>query len=326
MKACAWALEGALRYAVATAVVALALATLLGGPSAERFATTAYVAAIVAAIVAVARWFLPQFDTPLATAGPRFPAIFTFSLGIAVLIVAGALAASQTVAEVRIVALCFGVIGAAAVVHSGAVSALRRQLGDADAVTVTVRYCAIVAVCALAAAALLVTDVTDAFAKLAYAATFVAALALAASLVAPLRAGTFARRIYVQTSRLLATPAAAAVFARAVWYAAATVVAGLFFASLLPPSYAERFATVAYLAALFAAFAIAARWRLRAIDTQPVLPGVRTWPLAAAIVAAWLVGGAALAFSPGAELFAIIVALYATIVAIRRAAPATQPA
>ncbi|MBV8724483.1 MAG: hypothetical protein JO351_00645 [Candidatus Eremiobacteraeota bacterium] len=322
LTACAWALERALRYAAATAVVALAIATLTGGTAAERFATVAYVAAIAAAIAAVLRWFLPALPSQQPAADPRFPAAFAFALGLALLIVAGAAAASQSAAEVRVVALCFAITGAAALVHGGAFSAVRRRLADANYLTVAIRYCVIVALCSLGAAALFAGEATDALAKLAYASAFVAAALVTASLAAPLRAGNLAGRGYAEARRLLATPAAANVFARAAWYCVAAIVAGLALASLLPAVYAERFATAAYLASLLAAFAIGMRWLLRssASDDAPPRAG---WLRAAATVAAWLVAGAALAFSAVAEALLIVAALYAMAAAIRRAALTT---
>ncbi|MBV9027329.1 MAG: hypothetical protein JO311_01815, partial [Candidatus Eremiobacteraeota bacterium] len=306
----------------ATAVVALAIATIAAGTAAERFATVAYVAAIAAAIAAVLRWFLPAAPSTRAVAGAPFPRIFAFALGLALLIAAGAAAASQTAAEIRVVALCFAIAGAAALVHGGAFSAVRRRLTDVNYLTVAIRYCVIVALCSLGAAALFAGEATDALAKLAYASAFVAAALVIASLAAPLRAGALASRGYAEARRLLATPAAADVFARAVWYCVAAIVAGLALASLLPAAYAERFATAAYLASLLAAFAIGMRSLLRSSERDSALPRAG-WPKAAAIVAAWLVAAAALAFSPVAETLLIVAALCVMATAIRRAAPTT---
>lgn len=325
LTACAWAVERALRYAAATAVVALAIATVAGGMAAERFATVAYVAAIAAAIAAVVRWFLPAIPSARPAVGPLFPRIVAFALGLALLIVAGAAAASQSAAEVRVVALCFGIAGAAALVHGGAFSAVRRRLTDANYLTVAIRSCVIVALCSLGAAALFAGEATDALAKLAYASAFVAATLVTASLAAALRAGALATRGYSEARRLLATPAAADVFARAAWYCVAAIVGGFALASVLPAAYAERFATAAYLASLIAAFAIGMRWLLRASACDDALPSGGS-PAAAATVAAWLMAAAALAFSAAAETLLIVATLYVMGVAIRRAAPTTQRA
>ncbi|MBV8196623.1 MAG: hypothetical protein JO263_00690 [Candidatus Eremiobacteraeota bacterium] len=325
LNACAWALERALHYAAATAVVALAIATVATGASAERFATAAYVAAIAAAVIAALRWFLPAPPAAPRAAGPPFPATFTFALGLALLVVASAAAASQSAAEVRVVALCFGIIGGAALVRGGALSAFRRRLADADYLdylTVTIRYCVVVVICALAAAALFAGGVTDAFAKLAYASAFVATVLVTASLVAPSRVGALARTAYAESRRLLAAPAAAGVFARAAWYSVAMIVAGLLLTSVLPAGYGERFATVAYLASLVAAFAIGMRWLLRSADRDGAPPARAQWWRAAAIVAAWLIAGAGLAFSALGETALVVAALCAIAAAIKHAAPA----
>ncbi|MBV9234186.1 MAG: hypothetical protein JO030_09095 [Candidatus Eremiobacteraeota bacterium] len=325
LRACAWALEAALRYAGATAVVALVIATVANAALAERFATAAFVAASAAAGIAAVRWFLSP--APVAPrARPSFPAAFAFALVVALLVLAAAAAASQSVAEVRLLALCFGVIGVAAVARSGVFSALGRRLSAADSHTLSVRYCVIVALCALTAAASFTGGVADAFAKVAYTACVVAAALVAASLLAPLRAGAMARAAYAETRRLLAAPAAPRVFARAAWYCGATMVAGLVLASLLPAQYGERFATAAYLAALVAALAIAMCARVRHSDDEDDGVPQEQWPRIAAIVAGWLVAGAALASSAPAETLLMLAALYAIVATIKRTALATPRA
>jgi hypothetical protein len=315
VSACVWALGKALAYAIATAVVALLLATLLSGADAERFATTAYVATIVAALVLAIKWFLRAAspNAPERAPGPIFPVIFTFAAGVAAFLLLGAALVSQPGNEVLAAAACLGLIAIAALVRGGAVVALNAKLARGDRLFAATRYAAAAAAAALAASALFSSQGAAGFAKLAYVAAVVATLALAASLIAPTRAGAFIERTYLAGSELLKDPAGSWVFARTAEYAVATAVAGLILSGLLPPPYAERFAATAYLATLFAALGIGMSWRLRAFAAEQGTWHGRTlneYLQFAAFVGALLAIGSALQFSFAAEAAAICACLY----------------
>ncbi len=315
MSACAWALGRALAYAIATAVVALLLATLLSGADAERLATTAYVATIVAALVLAIKWFLRagSANAPERARGPLFPVIFTFAAGVAAFLLLGAALVSQPGTEVLAVAACFGLIGFAALARGGAIVAFNAKLARGDRLFAATRYAAVAATAALAASALFSSQGAAGFAKLAYVAAVVATLALAASLIAPTRAGAFVRRTYLAGSKLLQDPAGSWVFARTAEYAVATAVAGLILSSLVPAPYAERFAATAYLATLFAALGIGMSWRLRAFAAEQGTRHGRTlnqYLQFAAFIGAFLAVGSALQFSFAAEAVAICACLY----------------
>jgi hypothetical protein len=326
VSAWAWAVRRGLAYAIATAVVALLLATLFPGGDAERFATTAYAAAIVAALLLTIKWFLPTGSegTLDRSAGPIFPVIFTFAAAVAAFLLLGAALVSQPGTEVLAGAACFGLIGIAALARGGALAALNARLARGDRLSAATRYAAVAAVAALAASALLASQGAAGFAKLAYAAAVAATVTLAASLIAPTHAGAVIRRTYRNGSKLLREPASASVFTRTAEYGVATAVAGLILSSLLPAPYAERFAATAYIATIFAALGIGMAWRLRKVAAAPGPWSIRARDHRlqfAALVGVFLVIGSALQFSSVAEAFAICACLYLIRAAIvKRAA------
>jgi hypothetical protein len=307
-----WALTRALEYAVATAVVGLLLATLLPGADSERFASTGYVAAIVAAVVLAIKWFVPGAPGDVRTSrAPTFPAIFTFSLGVAALLIAGGALIDQPSAEVRAVVICFVLIGAAALVRGGALRAFHKQLAEGDRLTSAIRYAAVVGIAALALCALFAPNAADALPRFGYAALAFITLMLAAQLIAPTRLGAWAQRAWNESAYLLRTPVSVRVFARTLQYALGVAIAALILAGVTPEAYAERFATTAYLAMLFALFALVMLHGHR-LATDSHWDHVFEEPARfAAVLGAALVVGAALAFSPIAEMLAACVFLYA---------------
>lgn len=305
-----WALARALQYAIATAVVGLVLATLLPGADSERFASTAYVAAIVAAIVLVVKWFAPASGAQTSRA-PAFPRIFTFSLGVAALLIAGAALVDQPSAEIRAVAVCFALIGAAALVRAGVLVGFNERLVSGDRLTAATRYAAVVAIVALALGAALAASGTDALARFGYAAAVFATAMLAAQLIARTHLGGWARRTWNEASALLRTPEGARVLARTLQYALGVSIAALILAAVTPEAYAERFATTAYLAVLFAVLALVMRHGRETSTSDGKWGNAFEDPVRfSAVIAAGLLVGAALAFSLIAEMLAACACLY----------------
>ncbi len=316
-----WALGRALAYATATAVVAILIVSFVSGADAERFATIAYIATLAAALILAIKWFLPAAPAtdPSRAQGPVFPAAFTFTSGVGALLLLGAAFASQPGSEVLAVAACFGLVAAAAIVRGGAIAAVNAKLSRGDRLAVAARYAVVAAVVVLAARALLSSNDGEGFARLAYAAVVIATIAIAASLIAPTPAGAALRRGYAKVSSALRAPQSPPIFMRTAQYAVATTIAGLVLATLVPETYAERFTTTAYLAMLFAALGAWMTWRLDD-GMNGVTGGVSSirWPRFALVVAALLVAGAALAFSPIAEALAVCACLYLIGAAILR--------
>jgi hypothetical protein len=323
LNACVWAVGRALAYAIATAIAAILIAALVSGADAERFATTAYVAALAAALLLAIKWFLPEAPAGAFSRarGPVFPAAFSFASGVGALLMLGAAFASQPGSEVLAVAACFGLVAAATLARGGAIAAVNAKLLHGDRLSVATRYSVVAAVVALAARAVLSSG-NEGFARLAYAAAVIATVGIAGSLIAPTPAGAALRRGFAIASSALLARQSARIFARTAQYAVATAVAGLILASLVPEPFAERFTTTAYLATLFAALGIGMTWRLgsAAGGAERGAPGVR-WPRFALVVAALLVAGAALAFSPVAEALAVCACLYLIGAAILKGTP-----
>lgn len=284
--AAAWALGGALRFAVGICVVALFLATTLSGDAAERFATTAYLAAIFAAITLAVRRALPAAFEQRGHAAPAFPTLLTYTIGVvlclsivaalvsypgvealvfvgslasivvAVLVRCGKMAALITVARAPLVRASIRIAAAlqsahAAVARGGTLLALRR-------------YAVVVALCALGFAALAHRDESD-YAEFAYRVMIVATLLFALSTFAPTRAGIWLRDRLARTAGLDDRVSRALAFQRIACYAAVTCIAAMIAASLaasvLAAPFAEGSAIAAYAAAVCATFAVAMECR-----------------------------------------------------------------
>jgi hypothetical protein len=155
-------------------VIALAVSTISSGADTERFATAAYLAAIIAAVILALAWFARDARPLERTHGPIFPATFVFFVWVAAFLFAGTTLASQPGAEVRAVVACFGLIGAAALVRGGALAALHARLTAGGRRSAVTRYAVVITVVALGAGALVGSAESDGFTKLAYAAAVVA--------------------------------------------------------------------------------------------------------------------------------------------------------
>jgi hypothetical protein len=173
--AIAWALGGALRFAIGTAVAALLLATTLRGEAAERLATTAYLAAIFAAVAFALQRFVPAApaDEPNAVSPPTVASFLWFSVGIAIFLSVVAALVSQPVAEVLTLVAGFGLVGLAALARCG------WNPGRAYVFERTAYYSAIVAVAAMLVASLLPAALVEPFAVIAYLAAVAATFAVA---------------------------------------------------------------------------------------------------------------------------------------------------
>lgn len=118
----AWALRGAIRFAIATCVVALLLAAYLSGADAERFATTAYLAAFFAAASLAIKQFLPEADRPeqRSSLRPTFVTILRGAAGILVLVCVVAALVAKPIGEGVAIIAGFALVLAAALARNGA--------------------------------------------------------------------------------------------------------------------------------------------------------------------------------------------------------------
>lgn len=258
----AWALGRALRFAIGTCVVALLLATTLSGEAAERFATTAYLAAIFAALALALQRFLPRTGAEeRSAASAAFPAFLSYSIGVVIFLSIVATLASQPGAEVLALVVAFALVLVAVLVRCGTIAALNVTLTRGGRIVAASRYAVVAVVGALALAALLGGDAAESIVRFAFRLTIVATLLIAASLLAPTNAGAWLQKSYAQTVERLDRFAPAFVFERTASYAAIVAVAAMIQASLLPPPFAEPFAITAYVAAAAAAFGVAMECR-----------------------------------------------------------------
>jgi len=257
-----WAVDRALRYAVATTAVALVFAGLSTGEVAERLATTAYLAAFFTVVLLLLRRFLPQPPEEMPKVQALFPLVFGFAVVVAVLLATAASLASEPSAEGLLIAVCIVAIALATLARSGHIAAAAFALVRGGAIAATLRCLGVAVVVTLAFAAVLPAGEAGDFATLAYRVGIAAAIALAMALLAPTAAGRFAVQAFDDGVAFVRNMSSWNLTGGAT-YAALTAVAALLAASVAPHAYAENLAIFAYCALAVAAVAVALRWRLQ---------------------------------------------------------------
>lgn len=277
--AISWAVERALRYAVAVTAVALVFAGLAGGEDAERLATTAYLAAFFTVVMLVMRRFLPKTSDEVPRTQALFPLVFGFSVVVAILLATAASLASEPSAEGLLIAVCIVTIALAALARSGHIAAAGFALARGGTIAATLRCLGIAVVAMLALAAALPSGVASDLATLAYRVVFAAAIALAVALLAPTAAGRFAAKS-LEDGVAFARNMGSWNLTAGATYPTLAAVAALVAASVAPRDYAEGLVIFAYCALAVAAVAIAMRWRLQLSghrETSParLAPGTR---------------------------------------------------
>jgi hypothetical protein len=257
-----WAVERGLRYSVATTVVALVFAGLSSGEDAERLATTAYLAAFFSVIMLVLRRVLPPPPSELPKGQALFPAVFGFSVIVALLLVAAAALATEPSAEGFLIAACIAAVGVATLARSGRIAAAGSALVQGGTIAATLRCLGVAVLITLAIAAILPAGEAGDFAALAYRVVFAGAIALAISLLAPTKAGRFAVMSYDEAVAFVRGLGSWNLMA-GVTYAGIAAGGALLVASVAPAQLAEEFVKFAYLALASGAVAIALRWWLQ---------------------------------------------------------------
>ena len=258
----AWALGRALRLAIGTSVLALILATTLSGTTAERLATTAYLAAIFAAAALAIGRFLPTGEPDeSAVASRAFPTFLIYSIGVVILLSVVAGLVSQPGAEGFALAAGAMLVVVAMLGRCGAITAFSAALTRGGIIAAGSRYAVLVAVCALAIGALVGGYTADTIVTFAFQVAVAATLLIAASLLTPTKAGVFVQKTYARTIATLDRLARSFVFERTASYAAIVAIAAIVPATFLPAAHAEPFAIAAYTAAFAAAFGVAMECR-----------------------------------------------------------------
>ena len=271
-EAVAWALTGAIRYAIGVALLAILLAVLMPDPGGERFATTAYLAAIFVAIVVGTKWlvFRGVSDGSSRPAAVTFPRVLTFTTGLLGLLAIVSALVAQPGAESALILYCLAAVALAAFGRAGAFAWLHAKLAGGDRAVATIRYSAIVGALALLINALLRSAISEFFATIAYAAALVGATTLAWRLAAPTALGALVKQSWTESSEVVTQLSSNLAFARLVNASVVAMVASILMASVLRRPFSEPFATVAYLAGVFAAVGVGMEcWRRRAQPAEP---------------------------------------------------------
>ncbi|MGA9945031.1 MAG: hypothetical protein WBP75_08325 [Candidatus Cybelea sp.] len=260
-----WALRGAVGFAIVTCVVALLLAAYLSGDASERFATTAYLAAVFAAVALAITQFVPGTDRQErpARSMPAFPTLLGSALGILVFISVVAALVSQPGGELIALVAGFGLVVLAALVRRGTFGPLNARLAALRprSLRVAATHGLAASFGALAVAPLLPDDAAGIAAAFGYRLFFVAALLLLWSLLAPTNAGAFARERYARAIGYVDRLARDLLFERLATYAAALAAVAFVSASLLRGAFAEPLATIGYLASIACAIGVAMECR-----------------------------------------------------------------
>jgi hypothetical protein len=254
-------LRQATRLAVGTCVTALVLAAVLGGEAPERFATTAYLAAIFLAVVLVASRLLRGGVTAGTGAGAAFPSFLSYSVCVAIFLSVGATLVSQPGGEVLATFACVALIVAVAAVRCGAVASLNGALVRGGFLAAASRYAVLGTVVAFGIAALTGGDAGETFTKFAYRLMVLVAMLIVASLLAPGIIGVWLRRNFERSVATLDRYMRALVFERTATSAAFAAVAAMLVASIVPVGFAEPFAIIAYLAGAAAVVGVAMECR-----------------------------------------------------------------
>jgi hypothetical protein len=255
--AAAWALRGAVRLAIGSCVVALLLAGVMGGDAGERFATTAYLAVIFAAVALALERLFPQPREPIARpAELSFPVALFFTLALVVFVGIVAALVARPGAEAQIFIVCFALVLVAALARSGAIAAMNAALLRGGAVAAVMRYAVAFGIAAIALVPLVSADAAEAAARTGYRAFLFATLLFAWLLFAPTALGVRLRSRFANELTQLDALGQTLLFQRITTWAAIVAAGALVVASLLRNAFAEPLAVTAYVAAAAAAFGV----------------------------------------------------------------------
>ncbi|HEY2476390.1 MAG TPA: hypothetical protein VGI19_16540 [Candidatus Cybelea sp.] len=270
--ALAWALSGAVRYAIATALVALLLTVLLPDVSAERFATTAYLALIFAAIIVAVKWavFGGVAEGLTRPVVPTFPSVLGFLVGLVIVLMTCAAFVSDPGAELKLIGYCLAAVAIAAFGRARALEWLGAKLSAGGPVAATTRYSAVIGAIALLLSALLPAGIAELLTIIAYGAALVAASTLAWHLAAPAPVRDLILQVWADVSRIVGQFSSEAFCERVITTSLIVLTAAVVMASVLRRPFSEPFATVAYVAAISAAVGVALECLRR--RTQPAEP------------------------------------------------------
>lgn len=311
-EALAWALTGAIRYAIAIALLAIFLAVLTPDPGGERFATTAYLAAIFVAIVVGTKWLVFRgAGDGLRRPAVTFPRVLGFTTGLLGLLAIVSALVAEPGAESALILYCLAAVALAAVGRAGAFAWIHAKLAGGDRALATIRYSAIVAALALLMNALLASAISEFLSTIAYAAALVGATTLGWRLAAPTALGALVKESWAESSAVVTQLSSDLAFARLINASVIAIAASILMASLLRRPFSEPFAIVAYLGGVFATVGVGMEcWRRRGEPAKEA--GGYGWPVLGA--PAPVLAGFAAAFSVESIIRYSVVATLAAFV------------
>lgn len=248
------ALRCALRYTIVTAIVAIAVSSLLP-ETAERLATIVYLAVIFAAVTVTALHFVPAGATaergrPLVV---TLPAALQSVLLVAIILVAGALLAGQPGAEGLLLLVCAALTAIVAFAGDGVFRALYVKLAAGGMLAALKRYSVLAAALALVLAMAVPAETKAVVVEGACWAVVAATIFLSVSLIGRTGFGRFMIAIF--------KVAPTWIFERTTSYAAYACAGALLVASLWPQT-AQISAVCAYVAIVIVTIGVAVEIRL----------------------------------------------------------------
>jgi hypothetical protein len=264
--ALAWALRRAIHFAIATCVVALLLAACLSGADAERFATTAYLAAFFAAVSLAIEHFLAEADRSeqRSSTRPIFPTILGWAASTLVSIWVVAALVAKPDGEILAIIAGFALVLLAALARSGAFTPFSAFLSAAIRprnVRAAAMLVLAVAIAALLLAALLPPDESAIATTLGFRLFLIAAFFFVWPVVAETRLGKFLSTLYTSIVVQLDRRVQELRFDWLATSAGAVAAVALIVASVEHGDGAEPFAVIAYLAAAAATVGVAMECR-----------------------------------------------------------------
>jgi hypothetical protein len=247
------ALRRALRYTIATAIVAIVGSSLLPVADGERLATIVYLAVIFAAVTVTALHFVPAGDPAERPLVVTLPAALQSVLFVAIILVVGALFAGEPGAEGLLLLVCAALTAIAAFGGGEFFRTLYIDLAAGGILAALKRYSVLAGALALVLAMVVPAETKVVAVEVACWAVVAATIFLSVSLLGRTGFGRFAMAIF--------KVAPAWIFERTAGYAAYACAAALLVASLWPRT-APISAFCAYVAIVVVTIGVAVQIRL----------------------------------------------------------------
>jgi hypothetical protein len=248
-------LRRALRYTIATAIVAIVGSSLLPETDAERLATIVYLAVIFAAVTVTALYFVPAG----ATVERKRPLVITLPTAlqsgalVAIILVAGAFFAGEPGAEALLLLACAALTAITAYAGDGLFRRLSTELAAGGTLAALRRYSVLAGALALVLAMVVPAETRAVVVGVACWAVVAATIFLSVSLIGRTGFGRFMMPVFKVAPTWM--------FERTTGYAAYACAGALLVAWLWPQT-AQISALSAYVAIVIATIGVAVEIRL----------------------------------------------------------------